>query len=56
MKSNIVNDMAREQTEDNIFAFEIPDDIVETAALSKNGQVNNFTQWMCTALFFCPGP
>jgi hypothetical protein len=50
-----MNDVPHDQTEDAAFSNEISDDILETAALS-GGRVNNFTQWMCTALFFCPGP
>jgi hypothetical protein len=51
-----MDDMTNDQTEDAICAYEVPDEILETAALSGKGRVNNFTQWMCTALFFCPGP
>ena len=51
-----MNDVSHDQTEDAAFSNEISDDILETAAFSGNGRVNNFTQWMCTALFFCPGP
>lgn len=48
--------MTRDQTEDATFSYDIPDEVLETAASSGKGPVNNFTQWMCTALFFCPGP
>ena len=51
-----MDDMTRDQTEDSTLMFEIPDAVLETAAPAGNGRVNNFTQWMCTALFFCPGP
>ena len=51
-----MDDMTHCQSEHATFTYEIPDDILETAAFSGNGRMNNFTQWMCTALFFCPGP
>ena len=51
-----MGDLSHDQSEDAIFTHEISDDILETAAFSGNGRMNNFTQWMCTALFFCPGP
>ena len=51
-----MDDMSHDQSEDATFTHEISDDILEAAAFSENGLMNNFTQWMCTALFFCPGP
>jgi hypothetical protein len=51
-----MDDTTHDQTEDATFSYEFSDDVLENAALSGNGRANNFTQWMCTALFFCPGP
>jgi hypothetical protein len=51
-----MDDTTHDQTEDATFSYEFSDDVLENAALSGNGRANNFTQWMCTALFFAPGP
>jgi hypothetical protein len=51
-----MNDTTRDQNEENFPIYEIPDDVLETAACTGNQKANIFTQWMCTALYFCPGP
>jgi hypothetical protein len=51
-----MGDMTREQNNENFLVHEIPDEVVETAAYIRNEKTNNFTQWVCTALYFCPGP
>lgn len=42
--------------EENFPMEEFSDDALETAAGAGNEKANTFTQWMCTALYFCPGP
>ena len=51
-----MSDMTHDQSEDKIFMHEIPDDVLESAAFTAKERTNNFTQWVCTALYFCPGP
>lgn len=51
-----MDDMTREQNKENFPVYEIPDEVVETAARIGNVKTNNFTQWVCTALYFYPGP
>jgi hypothetical protein len=52
-----MDDMSRDQNEEeNFLMYEIPDDVLEAAACTGNEKANNFTQWVCTALYFCPGP
>jgi hypothetical protein len=46
--------MTREENKENFPVYEIPDEVVETAACIRNEKPNNFTQWVCTALYFCP--
>jgi hypothetical protein len=57
VRISAVDDMTRNQNkEENLLMYEIPDDVLETVACTGNGKANNFTQWVCTALYFCPGP
>jgi hypothetical protein len=48
---NLIHDR---KDEENFPMCEISDDALETAAGNK--KADTFTQWMCTALYFCPGP
>lgn len=52
---NAVDDMANDKNEENVMD-EIPDDVLETAAGTGNESAIKFTQWICTAVYFCPGP
>ena len=49
-----MDDMTRDKNKENFPVYEIPDEVVETAACIRNEKTNNFTQWVCTALYFCP--
>jgi len=51
-----MDDISRDQNEENFLMHEIPDDALEAAACIANEKANNFTQWVCTALYFCSGP
>lgn len=42
-----------DQNEENFLIYEIPDDELEVIGMEK---ANTITQWLCTALNFCPGP
>ena len=53
VRINAMDEMSRDQNDEE---FQIPDDVLEAAACTGNEKANNFTQWVCTALYFCPGP
>jgi len=48
--------MSSDQNEENLLMYEISDDVLEAAACIGDEKANKFTQWVCTALYFCPGP
>lgn len=52
---NGVDDITDENKE-TFLMCDISDDVLETAACIGNKKAHNFTQWVCTALYFCPGP
>ena len=51
-----MDDMTREPNEENVLICEMRDEVLEAAAHPLNKNADTFTQWMCTALYFCPGP
>ena len=51
-----MDDISRDQNEENFLMYEIPEDALEAAARIANEKADNFTQSICTALYFCPGP
>jgi hypothetical protein len=51
-----MDDMTLSQNEENFPACEVCDDALEAAAGKWTERADPFTQWICTALFFCPGP
>jgi len=51
-----MKDVTLAQDEETIFICEIRDEALEAAALPWNEKADPFTQSMCTALYFCPGP
>jgi hypothetical protein len=48
--------MTSAQNEENPLVHEIDDDALEAAVVAWNGKADPFTQSICTALYFCPGP
>lgn len=50
----VMDDMTSDQNEENF--PEIHDDMLEAAAGAWNAKADPFTQSICTALYFCPGP
>jgi hypothetical protein len=54
--TNAMNDIICDQNKEEPLTYEIPDEVLETAACSNLQTVGNFTQWICTAVYFCPGP
>jgi len=51
-----MNEAIHEENEQDMLIFEITDDALESAAYRHDEKANTFTQWVCTALYFCPGP
>jgi hypothetical protein len=52
-----MNEMTVDQNDEEFFTYEVSDEALEIAATYlERGNANRFTQWMCTAVFFCPGP
>ena len=45
-----------DQTEEEMLAFEVSDETLETAAGTGSEKAGNYTLWYCTALNLCPGP
>jgi hypothetical protein len=50
-----MNEMDVEQNKQEPLIYEISDEMLETAACTDDGTLGNFTQWLCTAVYFCPG-
>jgi hypothetical protein len=46
--------IGRERTDENVVQFDVCDEALECAAHTQRGVT--VTQWICTALYFCPGP
>ena len=55
---NAMNEMALNQNDEEFLTYEVSDTALEGAAacLQEGKSKQLFTQWMCTALFVCPGP
>ena len=53
-----MNEMTVEQNKNKEAPLicEISDEMLEIAACTSGEKVSNFTQWVCTAVYFCPGP
>jgi hypothetical protein len=53
-----MNDMTigLDQTEQEMFTYEVSDEALESATGTGNEKAGNYTLWYCTALNLCPGP
>jgi hypothetical protein len=51
-----MNEFRLDKNEEKILIYEILDEALENAACTGNNEANTFTQWVCTALYYCPGP
>ena len=51
-----MNEMTLDQNEEELFTYEVSDEVLEVAGRAEREKANTFTQWICTALYFCPGP
>lgn len=49
-----MDETARERTDENVLQFDVSDEALEAAVYAATA--DTFTGWMCTALYFCPGP
>jgi len=49
-----MDEIGLEQTDQIVLQFEICDEALESAA--RTMRADTITQWICTALYFCPGP
>jgi hypothetical protein len=45
-----------DQTEEEMLAYEVSDETLETAAGTGSEKAGNYTLLYCTALSLCPGP
>jgi hypothetical protein len=52
--TNAMNEITLDQNDDELLTYEVSDDALEAAACEENA--NTFTQWVCTSMYFCPGP
>jgi hypothetical protein len=46
----------RDCAEEEMFAYEVSDETLETAAGTGGKKVGNYTLYFCTYLSLCPGP
>jgi hypothetical protein len=56
VRAEVMKNVTLDQDEETILIYEIRDEALEAAARPRNEKVDPFTQSMCTALYFCPGP
>ncbi len=45
-----------DETEEEMLAYEVSDEALETAAGTGSEKAANYTLYYCTALHLCPGP
>ena len=45
-----------DETEEEMLAYEVSDEALETAAGAGSEKAGNYTLYFCTALDLCPGP
>jgi hypothetical protein len=45
-----------DQTEEEMLAYEVSDETLETAAGAGSEKAGNYTLYFCTYLSLCPGP
>jgi hypothetical protein len=49
-----MNEITLDQNDEDLFTYEVSDEVLEVAAGTQ--KANTFTQWVCTAVYLCPGP
>jgi hypothetical protein len=53
---NNMNKMTLDQNDEEPLTYEVSDEALELATCTEREKANTFTQWICTAIYFCPGP
>jgi hypothetical protein len=48
-----MNEITLDQNDEELLTYEVSDEALEVACEEK---ANTFTQWVCTSVYFCPGP
>jgi hypothetical protein len=51
-----MNEVRSNQNDDEVLQFDVSDVFIESLAGDRHDGTNAFTQWVCTAVYFCPGP
>jgi hypothetical protein len=51
-----MNEARLDQNREELLTYEISDEMLELAGGAEMQNANTFTQWICTAMYFCPGP
>jgi hypothetical protein len=51
-----MNEITLDQNEEDLLDHDVSDEVLEVAGRVETAKANTFTQWICTALHFCPGP
>ena len=51
-----MNEVSSHPNDDEVPQFEVSDAFLESSAGGGHDDKNAFTQWVCTALYFCPRP
>jgi len=49
-----MNEITLDQSDEEVLTYEVSDEVLEVAASA--GKANTFTEWVCTFMYFCPGP
>jgi hypothetical protein len=49
-----MNEITLDQNDEQLLTYEVSDEALEAAACKE--KANTFTQWVCTSMYFCPGP
>ena len=49
-----MEEIGRERKDESVPQFDVCDEALESAAGTQRAVT--VTQWICTALYFCPGP
>jgi len=51
-----MNEIRSDRNDDEVLQFEVSDIFLESSAGDGRDTTHAFTQWVCTAVYFCPGP
>jgi hypothetical protein len=51
-----MNEVPSDRNDNVVLQFEVSDVFLESLAGEGHDNTNAFTQWVCTAVYFCPGP